>query len=516
MSTNPWSSVDASTVPSKLARELRDAWEAFVADDPRPEGEDLNAFAVREAISASWQRSREAGVDPTGHLLAPEVMDRGDTRDRWQAHLMNEAVPVLRECLWDTAVQSDHLMVIADADGCLLSVRGRAEVCGRAADDMNFAEGALWSEAGAGTNAVGTALAAGHAVQVFAAEHFADPVQRWTCAAAPVREPETGRIIGVIDLTGDFTAVHPHSLAVVIATAQAVEVFLRCRMHEHDARLRARYDGLLDAGGVQRALVSASGRVLSGSARHWDPAVRLPIPAGGGTFVLTTGEPAVAEPAGEEAFVVSRVEGGVRRARPRLEMHVLGTEPPSAVVEGRRVALRPRHAELLVLLAAHPGGADAEHLSVELYGDNGHPASVRVEMSRLRKLLPGCIDPDRYRLTCELDGDAATVRRSLGANAVRAAAHAYPGPLLPRSQAPGVVRERDDLEGWLRNAVLTAEDAEALWSWAGGPSGEDDLMAWTRLLSCLDYADPRRARAASRTRALRTAQQPDAPAARAL
>ena len=125
-------------------------------------------------------------------------------------------------------------MVVADADGTLLSVRGSVLVRGRAADEMNFAEGRAWSEAGAGTNAVGTAIAAGHAVQVFAAEHFADPVQRWTCAAAPVRDPEDGRVIGVIDLTGDFTGVHPHSLAVVVATAQAVEVFLRCRMHEHD------------------------------------------------------------------------------------------------------------------------------------------------------------------------------------------------------------------------------------------------------------------------------------------
>ena len=42
----------------------------------------------------------------------------------------------------------------------------------RAADSMNFAEGSLWSEPGAGTNAIGTALAVDHAVQVFGPEHF--------------------------------------------------------------------------------------------------------------------------------------------------------------------------------------------------------------------------------------------------------------------------------------------------------------------------------------------------------
>ena len=55
----------------------------------------------------------------------------------------------------------------------------------RAADSMNFAEGTLWSEGGPGTNAIGTALAAEHAVQVFASEHFNEVVQAWTCAAAP-------------------------------------------------------------------------------------------------------------------------------------------------------------------------------------------------------------------------------------------------------------------------------------------------------------------------------------------
>ena len=237
------------------------------------------------------------------------------------------------------------------------------------------------------------------------------------------------------------------------------------------------------------------------------------IPKGGGECTLRTGEPVLAEPVGDEAFVVSRLDERTHRAAaPAGAVRSSGPSRRRPSSRASAVPLRPRHAELLVLLAARPHGADAEHLSAELYGENGHPASVRVEMSRLRKLLPGCIDPDRYRLTCDLDGDASHVRRALRASAVQTAAHAYPGPLLPRSEAPGVVREREDLEGWMRNAVLTGEDVEALWSWVSGPSGEDDLMAWTRLLSTLDYADPRRPRAAARARALRATLQPAAPA----
>ena len=110
-----------------------------------------------------------------------------------------------------------------------MTIEGSANVRLRAAGDMNFAEGTLWSEGGAGTNAIGTAIALDHAVQVFGPEHFSDPVQRWTCSAAPIHDPDTGAVIGVIDLTGHLSTVHPHSLAVATATARAVEASLAAR-----------------------------------------------------------------------------------------------------------------------------------------------------------------------------------------------------------------------------------------------------------------------------------------------
>ena len=56
----------------------------------------------------------------------------------------------------------------------LLRIQGDERLRNRAADEMNFIEGAPWSESGAGTNAIGTAVAAQYAVQVFAAEHFTE------------------------------------------------------------------------------------------------------------------------------------------------------------------------------------------------------------------------------------------------------------------------------------------------------------------------------------------------------
>ena len=96
----------------------------------------------------------------------------------------------------------------------------------RGAESMNFVPGARWDEAHAGTNAPGTALAVDHPLQIFATEHFSRPVQRWTCAAAPIHDPATGRLLGAIDVTGGDHLANPHSLALVRATALAAEAYL--------------------------------------------------------------------------------------------------------------------------------------------------------------------------------------------------------------------------------------------------------------------------------------------------
>jgi hypothetical protein len=124
-------------------------------------------------------------------------------------------------------------------------------------------------------------------------------------------------------------------------------------------------------------------------------------------------------------------------------------------------------------------------------------------MSRLRKLLPGCIEPESYQLTCDVDSDMEHVESLLKRGAVREAAAAYPGPLLPTSSAPGIETAREDLDGWVHQAVITSDDAEALWAWVSSKSGEQDLVAWRRLLAALDYTDARRSLAVARTAALR-------------
>jgi hypothetical protein len=506
MSSKSWLAIDVGTAPMLRAQELRFAWEQFVAGLGHDDGQEGDPDDVREPIADSWRRSFAAGVDPTGHQLAPVVADEDETQMLWEEHPLARAAPLIHECLAAVAEDADHLVVITDANGVLLSVEGSTGLRRRAADHMNFTEGTLWSEPGAGTNAIGTAIAADHAVQVFGPEHFNEVVQRWTCSAAPIHDPDTGELLGVIDLTGDFSTVQPHSLAVATATAQAVEAWLRLEMQEHDGRLRARYGGRVAVAPGSRALVTPNGRPITDVPASWGSTGRLAIPPGGGRLTLPSGATAIAESVGpaDELFLVRAAERLARPAtRPLVRLRLLGRDRALLKVTGHSTELRPRLGEILALLCEHPEGRSADALCCDLYGDDGRAASVRVEVSRLRKLLGPWIDTERYRLTCDVETDVRRVEGLLRTGAVREAAEEYPGPLLPGSEAPAIVEAREQLDAWLRQAVMTANDPQALWAWVNSASGRGDLGAWKRLLAKLEFRDPRRSLCAARVGELR-------------
>jgi hypothetical protein len=185
-------------------------------------------------------------------------------------------------------------------------------------------------------------------------------------------------------------------------------------------------------------------------------------------------------------------------------LDALGRDRADVRVQGRRLVLSQRHSEILVLLASHPDGMTGEQLAIALYGDQGKPVTARAEVSRLRKLLGSVIQTEPYRLEAAIRCDIATVQALLRDGDVAKAGALYRGPVLPRSEAPGVVDLRDELEGWTRRAVMASDDLESLWTWLSRPSGADDMQAWKRFLSSVPPEDGRRGLAAARLDRLRS------------
>ena len=118
-----------------------------------------------------------------------------------------------------------------------------------------------------------------------------------------------------------------------------------------------------------------------------------------------------------------------------------------------------------------------------------HPVTLRAEMSRLRTLLgDGLLGSQPYALRRPVTSDFATVLDLLAEGRVGEAVAAYPGPLLPDSEAPAIVDYRAMLEQQLRAEVLASGDAMLLRRWVNAVWGADDAAAWQALAGQLPAA----------------------------
>ncbi|MFJ3221960.1 GAF domain-containing protein [Streptomyces sp. NPDC086783] len=260
--TDPWVALEQGADPVERVRALRRAHETFTEAGtvPRP---------VRSVVADSWRRSARAGVGPDGTACV-ELTD-GDLGAYRAEHPLARVMPLIRELMGTFAADGEHLLAVCDAQGRLLWVEGHPSTR-REAGRMNFVPGARWAETAVGTNAPGTAVAVDRPVQVFAAEHFIRRVQPWTCAAAPVHDPRTGRVLGAVDITGGDGLAHPHSLGFVQAVARAAESHLALL-----APVRATADTLelTVLGRDEALLVLPGGRRIRLSRRHSEILVLL-------------------------------------------------------------------------------------------------------------------------------------------------------------------------------------------------------------------------------------------------
>ncbi len=172
-------------------------------------------------MAESWFRSAAAGVRVES-VDPPITLPAGALRDYREAHPLAQVFPMLDDVLGQAARDSDAIMAIADSAGQLLWVCGSPSTL-RQAEAMGFVEGSNWDERMAGTNAPGLALALDSSAQVIGAEHFRHAAHRWSCAAAPIHDPVTQSLLGVLDITGRADVVVPQTSALVRAAARLAE-----------------------------------------------------------------------------------------------------------------------------------------------------------------------------------------------------------------------------------------------------------------------------------------------------
>ena len=221
---------------------LAAARDRFLAAEPVDRG------AVREPILASWRRSRQTGVAAdkldTRYLRAPNL----DTT------LARSAAPVLRQ-LHSQLDGQPISVILTDAAGVvLLRLTGDRDL-ERHLEKIMLAPGFSYAEDRVGTNGIGTALESGGPAHVFGHEHYAERLEGMACAGVPVRDPVSGKTLGVIDLTCWRRDADPLLMSLVQATADQVSQALATASSGRDMRLLQEYNrACRHTGGIVLAL----------------------------------------------------------------------------------------------------------------------------------------------------------------------------------------------------------------------------------------------------------------------
>lgn len=382
----------------------------------------------RTDIEESWRRMLDSGLNPDGGYRAG-LLPLAEVERRRQHSPLSEVLPVLRDALVSVADAAQHIMVVSDAEGRLLWREGHPSVL-KQADTLGFEVGADWSEAAVGTNGVGTPLVTGRPVQVFSAEHFVATHHTWTCAGAPIVDPRDGRLLGVVDVSGPLSTMHPATLSFVTSVTRLAAAELRNRHFAALDRLRTVAAPVLCRIGGRALAVDDNGWVAAvtgmpptdrlalpkspRSGRVWLPSLGMctvePLP--GGRLVQVDGDGA-----GPGTSTARRVVLDLSRPR-RCSVTVSGD------VGSWTQELSPRHAELLFVLAQNREGRSAAQLAQDIFEDPTRTVTVRAEMSRLRRGLAEVLAHRPYRFS--EDVHVEVVRPDL------------PSDLLPHSSSPTV------------------------------------------------------------------------------
>ncbi|QNG18705.1 GAF domain-containing protein [Rhodococcus triatomae] len=403
----PEPAVSAGEDPRHYARLLAAVYDATMAGEKAP-------ARPREVVGDSWRRVRERGVDPDCGAASATV--DGPTLE---AHRRSSGLDVVVDRLTagvETLLDDgETVAIIADRDGTILWREGAPVAIGRA-DGLGFVPGANWAEDAVGTNAIGTALVTRRAVQIFSAEHYVRSHHQWTCAGAPIRDPATGRVIGVLDVSGPARTAHPATVALVDAVSRLAESELREQHRRRLDRLRRVAAPLLAGRAGPVAALDTDGWVAAVDAMS--PADRIPLPEGvrAGRHRLPVWGLCEVDPL-PGGGLVRPVPHGIDDPASATTVH-LDLRSSTATVRigtthGQWVHHpSPRHADVLCLLARHRDGLSAADLAAHLFADRSRVVTVRAEMSRLRRMFGGVLEARPYRFADDVDVTLAVDQNS--------------------------------------------------------------------------------------------------------
>ncbi len=198
---------------SQRRRSIETQWNRFVSG-----GSSLQNIGIRDDIMSSWQRSAQFIQPREVHAPADDAYT---TLERWKESLLCQAAQREQEQMMQLAKEGELVAAIADPQGRLLWTFSSRHMRSRA-ESVNFTAGGRWDENSVGTNAVGLALKLRRSVTVFSSEHYMPFVHDWVCYAAPIMHPQSGEVVGVLDMSTTWNRHTPLGQAAVTELARSI------------------------------------------------------------------------------------------------------------------------------------------------------------------------------------------------------------------------------------------------------------------------------------------------------
>ena len=198
--------------------EIKHKWESFMTN---PTINDHLQTTVRREILNSWDRCQSIGLNPEQQQAKTSLTSYELESLLAESYLYLAAKPII-DHIFDTLIGTGYLITLNDESGKMIYLKGERDSI-RKMEKRNFSPGMDWSEAAAGTNAIGTSIISKKPIQVFSAEHYCEGFHSMTCSSSPIFHPYTKNIIGAIDFTGFWQNTQPHTLGLAVSLAKMIE-----------------------------------------------------------------------------------------------------------------------------------------------------------------------------------------------------------------------------------------------------------------------------------------------------
>ena len=173
-----------------------------------------SAEKLEQSIASSWQRSVLSSI-PKERLAAPLL-----NHNKKHKTSLDKALNACSSELGHIAAQSSMVIAVGDVGSTIIWTASSAQMQS-AAEKVHFIAGGQWAEEVVGTNALALSLKTQQSSCVFSNEHYMESIHDWVCYAAPIIDPYSKQVLGVVDLS---TTWKKHNSLGVLAAERCASI----------------------------------------------------------------------------------------------------------------------------------------------------------------------------------------------------------------------------------------------------------------------------------------------------